>query len=80
MRKILVLFFLSISVVYGVFSQISEENDQMVSMADQFREDGKIYVVIAVVLTILIGIGYYLWRMDVRLRKLEDDIRDSKSK
>ena len=42
-----------------------------VTMAEQMRSDGRIYVVIAVMLTILFGIVLYLYRMDRKLGRLE---------
>jgi len=42
-----------------------------VTMADQFRSDGRIYVVIAVMLTILIGLLLYLVRLDKKISKME---------
>ena len=45
-----------------------------IPMADTFRSEGKIYVVLAVVLIILGGLFYYLLRIDRKLKKLEDDI------
>ena len=44
---------------------------QEVEMADDFRGEGKIYVVVAVVLLILITLLYVLMRLDRRLSKLE---------
>lgn len=41
------------------------------TMAEQMRSDGRIYVVIAVMLTILLGIVVYLYRMDRKLSQLE---------
>jgi hypothetical protein len=41
------------------------------AMADTMRENGKIYVVIAVMLTILAGLVLYLVRLDRRISKLE---------
>ena len=40
-------------------------------MADAMRENGKIYVVIAVMLTILAGLVLYLVRTDRKISKLE---------
>jgi hypothetical protein len=45
-----------------------------IPMADTFRSEGKIYVVLAVVLIILGGLFYYLLRIDRKLKKLEEDI------
>ena len=38
-----------------------------VEMADNFRSDGKIYVVILVALIILIGIFLYLYRIEKKI-------------
>ena len=46
-----------------------------VEMADQFRADGKIYVVIAVVAVILTGIFVYLFRLDTKISKLEKQLK-----
>lgn len=47
---------------------------QTVEMADQFRADGKIYVVIAVILVILIGLFIYLFRLDRKTKNLEEEL------
>ncbi len=41
-------------------------------MADAFRAEGKIYVVVAVCLIVLFGLIAYLTVIDRRLRKLEE--------
>jgi hypothetical protein len=46
-------------------------NAQDVEMADTMKNNGKIYVVIAVMLTILLGIVLYLIRLDRKISKLE---------
>ena len=45
-----------------------------VEMADQFRADGKIYVVISVVLLILIGLFIYLFSLGNKISRLEKEI------
>ncbi len=42
-----------------------------VDMADTMRSSGKIYVVIAVILTILFGLIMYVVRLDRKITKLE---------
>ena len=42
-----------------------------VEMADAMHENGKIYVVVAVILTIFAGIILYLVRIDKKIAKLE---------
>lgn len=44
---------------------------QNAEMADAFRADGKIYVVVAVVLIVLVGLFVYLFMLDRKLSKLE---------
>jgi protein-S-isoprenylcysteine O-methyltransferase Ste14 len=46
---------------------------QKVEMADGLRANGKIYVVVAVVVTILLGILIYLWQLDRKIGKLEKE-------
>lgn len=50
----------------GVMAQ-----DEKVEMADLMRSNGRIYVVVAVMLTILIGLVLYLVRLDRKISKLE---------
>ncbi|SDD47063.1 CcmD family protein [Niabella drilacis] len=40
------------------------------------RSNGRIYVVIAVLLVILLGIFLYMFRVERRLKKLEKESRD----
>ena len=42
-----------------------------VEMADAMHANGKIYVVVAVILTIFAGIIFYLVRLDKKISKLE---------
>ncbi|AFM03696.1 hypothetical protein Fleli_1261 [Bernardetia litoralis DSM 6794] len=52
-------------------TQRDYENTE-ISMADVFREDGKIYVVVAVLTTIFSGIVVFLVVTESKLKKLED--------
>ncbi|HVG42872.1 MAG TPA: hypothetical protein VM888_14765 [Chitinophagaceae bacterium] len=64
-----ILFLISLlSTQFFVFAQ--EEN---VQMADRFRSEGKIYVVVAVILTIFAGIIFYLVRLDRKISRIEKD-------
>lgn len=47
-----------------------------IPMADTFRSEGKIYVVIAVILIILFGMFFYLFRLDKKATKLEKELKD----
>ena len=44
---------------------------QNAEMADTFRSEGKIYVVVAVVLIVLAGLIIYLFMLDRKLTRLE---------
>jgi len=40
-------------------------------MADVMRSEGKIYVVVAIILIILAGLFYYLFRLDQKISRFE---------
>ncbi len=44
--------------------------------ADFMRSAGKIYVVVAVIVVVFLGLAFYLWRMDRRLTNIENQIED----
>lgn len=46
------------------------QNDT-IEMATTMRSNGKIYIVVAVCLTILFGLFFYVWRIDKRIAKFE---------
>lgn len=62
MKTFLLLLLLS-------FTATAQASD--IEMADQFRADGKIYVVIAVVSIVLIGLFAYLFRLERKVTELE---------
>jgi hypothetical protein len=47
-----------------------------VEMADTLRQDGKIYVVVVVLLTVLVGTILYLVMIDRKVSKLEKQLKD----
>lgn len=47
-----------------------------VEMADLMRSNGKIYVLLAVVLLIFAGIVFFLMFLEHRLSKLEQEVED----
>ena len=49
-----------------------------IPMADTFRSEGKIYVVLAVMLILLAGLLFYLFRIDKKLKRLEDEWPEQK--
>jgi CcmD family protein len=54
-----------------ILSIASFAQAQPVEMADTMRSNGKIYVVVAVCLTILIGLFFYIFLIDRKISKLE---------
>jgi undecaprenyl pyrophosphate phosphatase UppP len=50
------------------------QDNAPVEMADTMRSNGKIYVVVAVILTILAGLIFYLIRLDRKVVKLAREI------
>ena len=65
MKRLLIFLGLIISTLHNLSAQ------PQVEMADTFREDGKIYVVVAVIAIIFVGMLVYMIRLDVKIRKLE---------
>jgi hypothetical protein len=64
MRQAILTFIFSIVFATAAFCQEAD-------MADVMRSEGKIYVVLAVVLTIFAGIIFYLIRLDRKISRLE---------
>ena len=48
-------------------------NEQEVMMSEILMKDGKIYVVLSVILTILFGLIGYLIYLDIKISNLEKD-------
>lgn len=44
--------------------------------ADFLRSIGKIYVVVAVIVVVFLGLAFYLWSLDRKLTDLENQIDD----
>ncbi len=47
-------------------------------MADQFRADGKIYVVVTVIALVFAGLAFWLFRLDRRIRDMENEHQDKR--
>ena len=56
------------------FTAKAQQQAAQVEMADRFREDGKIYVVIAVAGIILAGIFIYLFVLDRKVSSIEKQL------
>jgi hypothetical protein len=69
LKKITCLVLVAMTSV-SIFAQAKTET---VSMADKMRSEGRIYVVVAVMLTILAGLIIYVARVDRKITKLEKE-------
>ncbi len=67
MKKLLFTFCFLLLASVSIFAQ--ESNG--VEMATELRSSGKIYVVVAVLVTIFLGLAFYLFSIDNRLKKIE---------
>jgi len=70
MKKFLYLFLL---MTIGTIA-----NAQDVEMADVMRSNGKIYVVVGIILIILTGLITYLFMLDRKITKLENKLSDKR--
>jgi hypothetical protein len=57
-----------------LLSSASFAQQKEVEMADVMRSNGKIYVVVAVCLIILVGLFLYVAGIDRKIRKMEKDV------
>jgi len=71
MRKFITLLIFTFLTII-VYAQ-NGAKDEPAQMADFMRSNGKIYVVVAVVVTILIGLFVYLVSLDRKIGKLEKE-------
>lgn len=63
LRKLSVLFFTLLPILANA--------QEKAEMADTMRSNGKIYVVVAVCLTILVGLFIYVFAMDRKMSRME---------
>ena len=57
------------------FAFILNANAQEAEMADTFRANGKIYVVVGVLLIVFLGIAAFLFNIDRKLNKIEKHLK-----
>jgi hypothetical protein len=65
LKKIFLLLFIAFS-TSSVFAQ-----GDKVEMADVMRSNGKIYIVVTICLTILVGLFFYVFTLDRKISKFE---------
>ncbi len=68
--------FLLVQLLILSFASFAQEQNSGIEMADTLNSNGKIYIVVAVLLIIFIGIIAFLVRMDRKVSKLEEQLRD----
>lgn len=79
MKKILIIVLMMFS--FGAIAQEkipvneSDYSNKSVDMADAMRSDGKIYVLVGVIVLIFAGITVYLISTDRKISKLEKTIQ-----
>ena len=61
----------------SIFAQ-AQSAAQPIEMADKMRSDGKIYVVVAVLVIILWGLFAYLKSFEIKLKRIEKSIEENK--
>lgn len=73
MQKVRKLFTLLLLQMVTLFVQAQEETAKT-TIGETMRSNGRIYVVVAVMLTILIGLILYLVRLDRKISKVEKEM------
>tara|TARA_R110001592_G_C13118470_1_gene745622 strand:+ start:853 stop:1101 length:249 start_codon:yes stop_codon:yes gene_type:complete len=75
MKKFLTVLFLCFSLA-SVAQEITKDSytDQTVEMADTMRSNGKIYVVVAVIMILFVGFSIYTISVDKKISKLEKEV------
>jgi hypothetical protein len=67
MKKLTILLTTFLFLITGVIPAAAQ-----VEMADTMRADGKIYVVVAIILTVLAGLILYLLLIERKVKKIEN--------
>ncbi len=72
MQKIKTIFYFFI-LVFSTMVVHGQEGTGKTDFGETMRSNGRIYVVVAVMLTILIGLILYVVRLDKKMTKMEKD-------
>ena len=73
MDRLARLLCFTLALVYGAVLPAQGAAD---AAPDFLRSVGKIYVVVAVIVVVFLGLALYLWRLDRRLTSIEKQIDD----
>ncbi len=66
-----------ISLLFFLFTAFFA-NAQEPLMADGLRSEGKFYVVVSVIAIIFACLAFYLFRLDMKVKKLEEELKNKK--
>lgn len=64
--------------ILGILALEPVFGQEKVPMADNLRSEGKIYVVVIMILIVLAGLIFYLFLMDRKVKKLEKLVSEKK--
>jgi len=68
-------FSIALTLVLSTIAFAVNAQEKGVEMADTFRQEGKIYVVVAIVMMVLAGLIAYLFVLDRKISKMEAEIK-----
>ena len=71
MRKYIFLFMATL--IFSAINLVYAQDNKPVQMADTMRSNGKIFVVVAVIVTLFTGIVLYLVSLDKKITRLEHE-------
>jgi len=70
LKKLIRIFIIN-GLLFGTLGAYAQDFEMAIEMADSMRESGKIYVVVAVLSIIFLGLSIFLFTLDRRLREIE---------
>ena len=65
-----------LAILFTRINSFAQNVQAPVEMADELRQSGKIYVVVAVLSIIFIGIIAYLIRLELKLKNIEKELKN----
>ena len=70
--RVLILF-----VLCGAWLSLSSFQSETIEMADGIRANGLIYIVVAIFVIMALGILFYLFSLDRKIKKMENESRET---